>query len=342
MPKDIGIYDPRAHRFADSEDPTMTVSREDVIFAYRLLLDRLPESEAAIAHHRGAYDLRSLLAGFLRSPEFQQKAPGPIGGRLPLDLPPLEIDSEATDAATAHCLALIRKTWTKLGIDRPHFSVITDPRYLPENISGSLDQFWLTGQREADIVANVARRYGTGDPANQTYVEYGCGVGRVTVGLARQCASMHAYDISATHLAHARRRAAEVGAVNIIFHQCGDDPLVEPEPCDLYYSVIVFQHNPPVVISKLIRSALRALKPFGIALFQVPTYEREYRFRTSDWLAANHAPDMQMHCLPQPIVFKIIAEEHCAVLEVREDDWAGPPFQRLSNSFVVMKPGVSP
>ncbi len=315
----------------------MSVSRDDVIFAYRLLLNRLPESEAAIEHHARTDDLRSLLASFLRSPEFLLKAPGPIRERLPLDLPALEIDTDATDASTARCLAEIRKTWTQLGIDRPHFSVITDPRFLPENISGSLNDFWQTGQREAAMVVNVARRHLTGDSANQTCVEYGCGVGRVTIDLARDFAIVHAYDISATHLALARRRSHDNGLTNIVFHHCGDDPLARLEPCDLYYSVIVFQHNPPVIISRLIRSALRTLKPSGIALFQVPTYEAGYRFRTAAWLAASHAPDMQMHCLPQSRIFEIIAEEHCAVLEVREDNWAGPATQRLSNSFVVRK-----
>ena len=128
---------------------------------------------------------------------------------------------------------------------------------------------------------------------------------------------------------------------NIAFHHCSDEPLAKLEPCDLYYSAIVFQHNPPVIISRLIREALRTLKPSGIALFQVPTYNLGYRFRTADWLAASHAPDMQMHCLPQGKIFEIIAEEKCAVLEVREDDWAGPATQRLSNSFIVRKSGAA-
>ena len=48
-----------------------------------------------------------------------------------------------------------------------------------------------------------------------------------------------------------------------------------------------------------------------------------------------------MHCLPQARIFAIIAEEHCAVLEVRENDWAGPTVQWRSNLFVVRKSGVA-
>ena len=320
----------------------MTVSRDDVIFAYRLLLNRLPESETVIAHHARADNLWSLVAGFLSSSEYLTLRSGPSGGHLPLDLPTLEIDTDATDEDAARCLAEIKKAWTHLGIERPHFSVLTERRFLPENISGSLEQFWKTGQLEADCLANIAQRHASGNPANQTCVEFGCGVGRVTIGLARQYARVHAYDISATHLAQARRRAQDAGMSNIVFHQCSDDPLAGLERCDLYYSTIVLQHNPPVIISRLIRNALRCLNPSGIALFQVPTYRLGYRFRTAEWLAASHALDMQMHCLPQARIFEIIAEEHCAVLEVRENDWVGPTVQWRSNLFVIRKSSVAP
>ena len=129
----------------------------------------------------------------------------------------------------------------------------------------------------------------------------------------------------------------ETATTNIVFRLCADDPLAELEPCDLFYSTIVFQHNPPVVITRLIRNALSCLKPSGIALFQVPTYQLGYRFKTAEWLASEHAPDMQMHCLPQARIFELVAEEGCVVLEVREDDWAGPRNRRISNSFVIKK-----
>jgi SAM-dependent methyltransferase len=324
----------------------MTVSREDVIFAYRLLLNRLPESEAAISQHAHAEDLGALLRNFLGSAEFQQRMPGLAGAsRLPLDVPALEVETDCSDEDAAKCLAEIRKTWTQLGLSRPHFSVLTHRRFLPENIAGSLEHFWGTGQLEATRVADMVHHHGGADLAGKTCVEFGCGVGRVTMGLARHCAMVHAYDISATHLALARHRARETAATNVVFHLCSGDVLANLESCDLFYSTIVFQHNPPVIITRLIRNALRSLKQAGIAIFQVPTYDLGYRFKTADWLAATHPPDMQMHCLPQERIFELIAEEGCELREVREDDWAGPSDQRLSNTFVVRKspaPAPSP
>ena len=315
----------------------MAVTREEVIFAYRLLLDRLPESETVIEIHTHAENLRKLLHGFLRSPEFLNKTHGLAVEHLPLNVPPMDIDTDADDADASRCIEIIKAAWTQLGATQPYFSILTEPRFLPEHIDGSVGDFWHTGHADATLLENILLRHGSGALATKTCVDYGCGVGRVTFGLAHKCAVVHAYDISTTHLTHAARRAREIPATNIVFHLCADDPLEELYPCDLFYSTIVFQHNPPVVISRLIRNALKSLKPSGFAFFQVPTYELGYSFKTAEWIAAEHVSDMQMHCLPQAAIFKIVAEEHCAVLEVREDDWAGPRSKRVSNSFVIRK-----
>jgi hypothetical protein len=51
------------------------VTRADVIAAYRLLLGRNPESEAAIGFHLGKASISDLRAAFLRSNEFQALLP---------------------------------------------------------------------------------------------------------------------------------------------------------------------------------------------------------------------------------------------------------------------------
>ncbi|WP_165322870.1 FkbM family methyltransferase [Rhizorhabdus phycosphaerae] len=51
----------------------MPVTREDVICAYRLLLNRDPESEEAIEGHRGAADLGSLRHIFMSSAEYRSQ-----------------------------------------------------------------------------------------------------------------------------------------------------------------------------------------------------------------------------------------------------------------------------
>jgi SAM-dependent methyltransferase len=314
----------------------MPVSRDEVIMAYNVFLDREPESESAIGAYMNSRNLDTLLQTF-RDLLIKSRPAEAKPGRLPLDLPKIEVETDASAEQLAGSVARIKAAWTHLGVAKPHFSVLTDPRFLPENLDGSIELFFSTGEDEAAGIQRILERHGLVSLSAKTCVEYGCGVGRVTTGLARRFSKVHAYDISSEHLAYAQRRARETGVDNVVFHLCSENILEDIDQCDFFYSRIVFQHNPPVIITQLIKKALRGLNPNGIAIFQVPTYMAGYRFNTDKWLGARHALDMQMHCLPQARIFQIVAEEGCALLEVREDDSIGSPDTALSNTFVVRK-----
>jgi SAM-dependent methyltransferase len=317
----------------------MTVSAEAVTWAYRFFLGRDPESEAVIATHLDAKDELQLARRMMRSQEFAARRRQHFA-MLPtaesVEPAELEIDCDGTPADIAACLEKIKATWSHLGVLKPHFSVLTDKKFLPGNLAGSIEEFWSSGDTAAERVLGTLARHGF-TPSGKTCVEYGCGVGRVTMALARSFARVDAYDISAGHLELARERARELGIGNVRLHECAANILADLEPCDAFHSRIVFQHNPPPVITQLIRKALAALRPGGFALFQVPSYMSGYRFRLREWLAADHPLAMQMHCLPQAKIFEVVAEERCVVLEVREDDAAGARDSIVSNTFVVRK-----
>ena len=321
----------------------MPVSREEVLWCYRNLLKRNPESEAALNSHLGNKSFRQLVEGFVRSPEFADKTrpsvPPPVRKDrfYPLNLKGMEVDTEATTEQLVQAFGKVKTAWTHLGTVKPHFSVITDQQFLPANIGDSIDRFWASGEAEATDVQRILERQKFSDLSRKTCVEYGCGVGRVTMGLARRFRTTHGYDISNGHLAHARQRAQQIAQRNVVFHQCSNDLLADLEKCDFFYSRIVFQHNPPPIIAELIRQSLKAVNPGGIAIFQIPTYGFGYRFVLEEWLAAAQVLDMQMHCLPQEKVFSLIAEAKCVPLEVREDNATGAADKYISNTFVVRK-----
>jgi 2-polyprenyl-3-methyl-5-hydroxy-6-metoxy-1,4-benzoquinol methylase len=256
---------------------------------------------------------------------------------LPLDVAKIEVDTTASDVQLGTLIEKIKAAWTHLGVSKPHFSVLTHPRFLPENLSGSISEFWGSGEGEAEQLGRILDRHDCFPLETKTCVEFGCGVGRVTIPLARRFARVHVYDISPGHLSLAENHAIEEGINNVSFHLCRETFLEALHECDVFYSMIVFQHNPPPLISKLIRNALLSLKPGGIAVFQVPTYKKDYRFKTAEWLQTDHPLEMQMHCLPQRQIFEIVAEENCKLLEVREDNRTGVPDQFISNTFIIRK-----
>lgn len=316
----------------------MPVTREEVVLAYRMFLGREPESDEAVRVHMECKDLPELRQRFLNAPEFIETQLDGIRPQHPysrLNQYRTEIESDADEVQLSECIAKIKEAWSHLGEMRPHFSVLTHEQFLPDNLNGSINEFWASGESEAALLQRILARYGYTNLSAMTCVEYGCGVGRVTSALASRFAGIHAYDISPSHLLLAEKRVEEIGARNVEFHLCSDTVLEQLCECDVFYSRIVFQHNPPPLMRQLIKSALKALIPGGVAVFQVPTHKRGYRFKISEWLRADHPLDMQMHCLPQEVIFKVIQEENCVALEVSADDSTGGP--EISNVFVVRK-----
>src|ERR1700753_260336 len=99
--------------------------------------------------------------------------------------------------------------------------------------------------------------------------------------------------------------------------------------------MVFLQHNPPPVMATILRRMLYMLRSGGLSVFQMPTYQPNYQFKTSDYLEEVGCGEMEMHIFPQPELFGLVQEAGCSILDVFEDVRAGP--ERLSNVFVVGK-----
>src|ERR1035438_7602927 len=231
----------------------MAVTEEEVIWCYRRILGREPESAEIIEQQVAAVDsFRELTLRFIASEEYQQRTtPTAL---IPLERSNIEIELAASAPELLQLNDRIRETWTRLGVDRPHDSVISGDGYLPQAIDAeAVERFYASGESEVSIIRTVLARYGLSQTAEKICVEYGCGLGRVTLALAALFKRVHGYDISPNHLKHANQRAAKLGVKNVEFHLCSAKPIGgDLASCDVFYSRIVFQHNPPPVIRELI------------------------------------------------------------------------------------------
>lgn len=319
----------------------MTVAKSDVIWAYRTFLGRQPENDRVVREHCGAADLRALCESFLASAEFKVRAGSAVDGNrhdpLPIFLPRRSIETSADADEVRRLWTRVRRAWESLGDERPFHSVLTDDRYLPARMSETESQFWHSGEIEAEQIADYLADLGLVKLPDATLLEFGCGVGRVTIPLAAVARSVIAYDISDRHLRFARERAAALGRTNIRAIAIGDSLPAEFEPCDVFYSRIVLQHNPPPIIGEILRKLIRSLARGGVGVFQVPTHYVGYRFSTGEALRASQKLDMDMHCYPQTELFSLIAEEGAKLIQVREDDAPGRRDLFISNTFVITK-----
>ena len=110
---------------------------------------------------------------------------------------------------------------------------------------------------------------------------------------------------------------------------------------DLFHSVIVLQHNPPPIIADILQHALNGLNGGGAAFFQVPTYGLNYGWNYDRFIAPDlPAGEMEMHVVPQSVVFGLAARAGCVPVEVQPDGCAGMPYW-VSNTFLFAKPGAA-
>ena len=312
----------------------LTVS--DIEYAYRLFLGREPEnSDVVRTLIESCESIGDLRARFLSSQEFQShigSSPNqrPRGDRMPVEL-------SVSRQTLARLIYHVEGTWQELGKSEPHWSVLTHETFLSNNIEQNKSSFFSTGEGAVDELRQTADRCGI-DLANyRSCFELGCGVGRVTLWLSRTFPHVVAADISGPHLELAKESLARYNRDNVTFVKLSSIEDVERlSDFDVFYSLIVLQHNPPPVIALLLSQILRKLLPGGIAYFQVPTYAVGYRFNAREYIDGLTARGMEMHVLPQDTLFQIINDCGCRLLEVREDNSTGDP-NMVSNCVLAVK-----
>jgi hypothetical protein len=145
-------------------------------------------------------------------------------------------------------------------------------------------------------------------------------------------------DFSWSHLKLAEEAAKQLGVHSIQWVEKRDISKEDLGPYDLWYSRIALQHNPPSLIDRFLRHGLRDLSCGGMAVFQVPTYSVNYSFNAKLYIEEmDNNPEIEMHCIPQRNILKLIYDCSCRVLEIREDNSVDIPRYWVSNTFVVEK-----
>jgi len=327
------IYLKLLHRLFSSQ----SISQEAIAWAYRLFLDREPESPAVIMDKlRRLSNTRDLRQEFMNSAEFRQRNVAFRDLSLSGDEPPMLIE-EVSDLKPL--FSHIQRVWENLGDTEPYWSVLSADQFKPSEIEITRSEFYQSGFANVETFFKTLDRNSIDTHSLKTCLEYGCGLGRVTYWLAKRFDSVIGYDISRAHLQLAKQYLEQAGIQNVSLYNVSRPQDIGNFPkVDVVYSVIVLQHNPPPIIRVIIRELIRALNPGGIAFFQVPTYRLGYKFLLQEYLAGEATRgEIEMHVLPQHDIFDIARKEHTRVVEVLEDAWTGLRNGERSNTFVIQK-----
>jgi SAM-dependent methyltransferase len=335
---DVDICAQLREGFPETGTFMSVATRDDVISCYRVLLEREPESEAAIATHLETNPtVFELVKRFITGHEFHIRVIIREAGNLNFYYANKHhIDIDVTQEEAQRLYHHTRDTWARLGLEEPHWSVLTSPQYRRSRINSEIERaFYETGKLDVRAFLNACERNDVALNFAGTVLDLGSGIGRLGVHLSEKFRKYIGVDVSGPHLAMARERMIELGRDNTELMLLPEF-LAGSDSFDTFVSLIALQHNPPPLIVELLHKILPRLNRGGIAFFQVPSVLFNYNFRLPEYLKTiKQTGDMEMHCLPQRQVFEILAAHNCQPVEVMFDGKAGD--LGLSYTFIARK-----
>lgn len=167
--------------------------------------------------------------------------------------------------------------WKTIAEHHPYFGVLANEQYLSHNLTPErIEEFYASGRADIDAVVETLRRLIAGRRRLATplpkfqprsAIDFGCGVGRLTLAMARHAKTVVGVDVSERMLELAKERANSTGVHNVEFHT--DIPSTGVEWVN---SLIVFQHIPPPRGLGLLEKLVSRLEAGGYLSVQLTFY----------------------------------------------------------------------
>lgn len=163
-----------------------------------------------------------------------------------------------------------KQLWETHGEGNPYFAVSTHDKFKTENLDESnLVDFFATGERYVDDVWVEIEKHFVENFNPESALDFGSGVGRLTIPLASLCDRVTGVDVSSTMVAEATKNALAKGVENVDFVQDNDGFQDSDETFDFVHSYIVIQHIDPKIGYDIFESLVKKVKENGIGVLQV-------------------------------------------------------------------------
>jgi SAM-dependent methyltransferase len=152
------------------------------------------------------------------------------------------------------------KAWEKFGREDPYYGVLADERFTTRNIEKNREHFLESGRVfVADLLSRYEKHFGT--LRRDRALDHGCGVGRLTLPLAKEFSTVVGLDISPSMIAEAEANSGRLGVANVEFALADDKLSTALGEFDFVNSFITLQHIPVrrglQIIDELVAKARR-------------------------------------------------------------------------------------
>lgn len=231
--------------------------------------------------------------------------------------------------------------WDKFGKTDPYYGVLSHERSrLSTFAEDSRTDFFLSGEEHVKLLFQTIREHVDPDFSPQLALDFGCGVGRIAIPLARQVAKVIAADISEAMLSEAARNCVEQNVANVTLIKSNDTLDGMPLDMEFIHSFIVFQHIPVSRGLSILKKMLLLLASDGIGAlhFTFARHASNFRIflqRMRDSIPFANGfynlvlgrrfsyPHMEMNCYEAGMILDALYANGCRDVHVRFSDHNG-------------------
>jgi trans-aconitate methyltransferase len=231
-------------------------------------------------------------------------------------------------------LQKLQRTWEGLAQADPLWAICADPT--KQNNQWSREEFFATGKNEVAVVLGCVTELGVKIDRKAPMLDFGCGVGRLTRALAEHFPECWGVDISPTMIGLAKEFNRDLPQCRFLLNERDKLENLRDNYFGFIYTSIVLQHMAERYIRKYVAELVRVLRPGGVLVFQLPDSLRGSaltRIRARVALRArlnsvlgNEPLGMEMHCLKEPAVRKVVQASGARVVDVRLTNSSDPSF----------------
>lgn len=233
---------------------------------------------------------------------------------------------------------LLAKKWDKFAEIDPLWSILSwnDKR----NNQWESDDFFHTGKIEINELIKEIKSL----DLKLNYikaVDFGCGVGRLTLPLAKYFNTVFGVDVS-SKMINLANRYKNTNKSHYILNQENNLKIFNDNSIDFVYSNITLQHMKPKYTKKYIKEFIRITKPDGLIVFQLASDPKEntagvitilkrkikkiipygildfYRRRKE-----NKEIIMDMYGIKKDCINKIVKKQGATIIKIVKNDSAG-------------------
>lgn len=228
----------------------------------------------------------------------------------------------------------VKEVWEYYAGRTPYFAVSAFDKFREENLDQeTLSQFFQSGEEYVCGLWQEIKRSFDENFNPEAALDFGCGVGRLTLPLAKRIKRVVGADISQKMLAEAEKNSEKFGLKNVSFVLNDNNLDKIKEKFEFVHSFIVIQHIKPVLGEKIFKKLVDLVKENGIGVLHL-TYNHpgakisKLRFNLylkfpffysvrNKLLGGNAEPLIPVYVYNLNRIFKILQDNDCLRCLVR-------------------------